>query len=226
MNMGGYILRIGRRCSFDDLAPFHEVQIVFGLISFVPLAVSSYILKSENMQSETCAWLLVTLSILLVLLDLVLLHATIEEVTPKTSMNHRLIQSDRLTSGGRLAAGVAHEILNPINIISGRTQLLLMEKEIDLQVHKTMAIIQDQTKRIVPVINNLRLFSNRSKEGVSPLNIRDLLNRVLTLLEGEIVDRLPDPFCTINDQHLHSGPGPSVSYGIIRNHGGTIRTGT
>ena len=68
-------------------------------------------------------------------------------------MNRRLIQSERLASVGRLAGGGAHEILNPINIISGRAQSLLKEEHIDSRVKKTLNIIYDQTKRIADVVD-------------------------------------------------------------------------
>jgi signal transduction histidine kinase len=174
------------KLSMKDLDLRHKIQIIFGVISLIPLAVFSYILLSANVSLGTNRWLLVSLSVLLALFGLELLHATIEEINHKNTMNRRLIQSERLASVGRLAAGVAHEILNPVNVISGRAQLLLMDRNIDPQVSKTVKIIYDQTKRVAAVVNNLRQFSSKSKDGKNLLDIHELLERILNLLEYEM----------------------------------------
>ena len=286
------------KISIQDLDLRHKIQIIFGLISLIPLAIFAYILITENVSLGDYKWLLVSLSVLLALLGLELLHATIEDVTQKVKMNLRLIQLERLASVGRLAGGVAHEILNPINIISGRAQLLLMEKEIDPRVLKTVGIINDQTKRVAGVVNNLRQFSSKPKHGRTILNIHEMLERILTLLEyemrvnnieivqkldssyphvhgnndelgqgflniisgaadampeggtlrvttrnidrgakqwleirfsdtgsgipEELVDKLFDPFFTTDEKNLRSGLGLFVSFGIMKDHGGTI----
>jgi signal transduction histidine kinase len=127
-----------------------------------------------------------SLSVLLALFGLELFYATLEELSEKTKMNLRLIQSERLASVGRLAGGVAHEILNPINIISGRAQLLMMEKQLDPRLHKTLEIINEQTKRVASVVNDLRQFSYKPKGGRVILNLHELLDRMLTLLQYEL----------------------------------------
>lgn len=289
---------IFNKFSIQDLDLRHKIQIIFGLISLVPLAVFAYVLLTESVPLGASKWLLVSLSVLLALFGLELLHATIEEVSQKMKMNLRLIQSERLASVGRLAGGVAHEILNPINIISGRAQLLLMEKDIDPRVLKTIRIINEQTKRVAGVVNNLRQFSSKPKHGRAILNIHELLDRILSLLEYEmrvnnieiikkfhsssscvqgandelgqgflniisdatdampeggtlkvttrtmnrgpqpwleirfadtgngisddLVDKLFDPFFTTDEKNLRSGLGLFVSYGIMKDHGGTI----
>lgn len=184
------ILRINifprSRFTIKDLDLRHKIQIIFGLISLIPLALFAYVLLTESVSPGTYKWIVVSLSALLSLFGLELLHATMEELSDKMTLNLRLIQSERLASVGRLAGGVAHEILNPINIISGRAQLLLMEDHIDHRTQKTIRIINEQTKRVADVVNNLRHFSNRPKGGRTHLNIHELLNRILVLLEYEM----------------------------------------
>lgn len=286
------------KLSMKHLDLRHKIQIIFGLISLVPLALFGYILLAERTSLGASTWLLISLSILLALFGLELLYATIEEVSDKVKMNIRLIQSERLASVGRLAGGVAHEILNPINIISGRAQLLMMDQHLDSRVARTIEIINEQTKRVASVVNNLRQFSTRSKGGRTTLDIHEMLDRILNLLEyemrinnieivrsfgpacpqvlgandelgqsflniisdaieampeggvftvstaisrrdhrpvaeirftdtgqsipAEVADALFDPFSTTNEKSLRSGVGLFVSYGIIRDHGGTI----
>ncbi|MFQ6092940.1 MAG: sensor histidine kinase [bacterium] len=284
--------------SIKNLGLRHKTQIIFGLVSLVPLTIFAYILLTENVLLGTHKWLLVSLSVLLALFGLELLYATVEEVNERAKMNRRLIQAERLASVGRLAGGVAHETLNPINIISGRVQLLSMEKRLDPRILKTLGIINDQTKRVAAIVNNLRQFSKKSKGGKAVLDIHELLHRTISLVEYEMrvnnieiirrfdsrmihilgandelgqgflnivvnaadampqggtltvstrlidhhtkpvieirfsdtgcgvpdeaVDRLFDPFFRADEEKNRSGLGLFVSFGIMKDHGGTI----
>ena len=80
--------------SIKNLGVRHKVQIFFGLTSLVPLAVFSYVLLRENVFLGTQHWFLMSLAVLLALFGLELTHATFEEVSDRSKMDRRLIQSE------------------------------------------------------------------------------------------------------------------------------------
>ncbi|MBI4481686.1 MAG: hypothetical protein HY652_02225 [Acidobacteria bacterium] len=104
-----------------------------------------------------------------------------EEIT----IRQQLMRSEKLASLGQLTAGVAHEILNPLNVISGRVQMLSMRAPHEPELGKALDIISEQTRRIVKITDGLRRFSHTAAEK-KPLDVNDLLEKTLALLENDL----------------------------------------
>jgi signal transduction histidine kinase len=92
-----------------------------------------------------------------------------------------LVQSEKLAAIGRLSAAVAHEILNPVNIISMRLQLLGQKEELTGTVKKTLSICKDQLNRIVEFTEDLGQFSRSSQKHISMSNLNDIIQHTLVL---------------------------------------------
>ena len=60
----------------------------------------------------------------------------------------RVVLSEKLVSVGRLAAGASHEILNPLQIISGHTQLLMMDPNLDVRVRNFLDKLNEQLQKL------------------------------------------------------------------------------
>ena len=73
----------------------------------------------------------------------------------------QIIRSEKLAGIGRLVAGVCHEILNPLNIISGQTQSLLMERNSDTPLKTDLNSIMEEINRITKIITGLLTFSRK-----------------------------------------------------------------
>ncbi|MFH2025821.1 MAG: response regulator [bacterium] len=73
-------------------------------------------------------------------------------------LREKLIQSEKLASLGQMGAKIAHEINNPLTVISGRAQLYLME-DLDEQLKKTFELIIRETKRIENITSAYRNLS-------------------------------------------------------------------
>ena len=97
----------------------------------------------------------------------------------------QIVQAEKLASIGRLAAGASHEILNPLNIISGHIQLLLMDKDLSPRLSKHLDIMRDQSDRIAKIIKGLLQFSHHSKPKIRELKLKDLIEMVLSMFEHE-----------------------------------------
>mgnify|MGYP002062477801 CR=1 FL=1 len=86
----------------------------------------------------------------------------IEDLTDLGNLEAELAHSDRLASVGRLAAGVAHEIGNPVTGIASLAQNLRHEVDPDI-VRQSVEDIIDQTLRISSILGNLKSFSRGSR---------------------------------------------------------------
>ncbi len=98
----------------------------------------------------------------------------------------RLIQSEKLNLLGQLASSMAHEINNPLAIISGNIQLLLMD-EVDEEKKKMLKKVNAQTERGYKIINRLLNFSRLSKEDIKDIEMHALIDDTLELINHKIL---------------------------------------
>jgi signal transduction histidine kinase/HD-like signal output (HDOD) protein len=88
-----------------------------------------------------------------------------------------LSRTQALASLGEIAAGAAHEMNNPLTVISGRSQLLASQLT-DLSQKAMARQIVEQSHRISDMITALRLFAEPTKPHPRPTNLRELLDAV------------------------------------------------
>jgi len=107
----------------------------------------------------------------------------IEDATDKHKLEAELAHADRLASLGRLAAGVAHEIGNPVTGIACLAQNLRDESE-DADVRQNVTQILDQTKRINAIVHSLVSFSHGGQEleNRQAVNLRDCVDEAIQLV--------------------------------------------
>jgi len=109
-----------------------------------------------------------------------------------------MVRQEKLASIGTLASGVAHEILNPLNIISSTVQLLRMEG-LPPAVQEQLDTVMAQIRRATKITDNLRMFSHHKEAAVGPVALNAFLDRTLVLVEHDLnldnilVDRDYDP---------------------------------
>ncbi|MEJ7700422.1 MAG: ATP-binding protein [Pyrinomonadaceae bacterium] len=110
-----------------------------------------------------------------------------ENVTTRIKLEESLQQSEKLSSIGLLAAGVAHEVNTPLTGVSSYTQLLLgMIPETDPK-HALLQKVQKQTDRATNIVGNLLNFSRTGNATeFTEINICKLLDDTLQLLEPQL----------------------------------------
>ncbi len=100
-------------------------------------------------------------------------------------LREELNLSSRLASIGELAAGVAHEINNPLTGIIGFSQRLL-RKSVDEEIKRDLKRINDEALRAAKVVENLRTFARRRQPNKECVDINEILGRTLELRTYEL----------------------------------------
>lgn len=109
----------------------------------------------------------------------------VEDITDTQLLEHELTHQERLASIGRLAAGVAHEIGNPVTGIACLAQNLRYETE-NLDTLETASQIVKQTQRISSIVHSLVNFAHTGREdptqATEAVNIRSCVSEAVQLL--------------------------------------------
>jgi two-component system NtrC family sensor kinase len=82
-------------------------------------------------------------------------------ITKERDLQERLSQAAKLATVGELTAGVVHEVLNPLNIISGRVQILLDRPDLDPAVAQSLRVMTAQVTRLSRIAENLLAFARQ-----------------------------------------------------------------
>jgi two-component system, NtrC family, sensor kinase len=97
----------------------------------------------------------------------------------------KLMRSDRLAMIGQLAAGVAHEINNPLASILLFSRLVAQQVPLDGRAKENLDRIEKETKRCHSIVQSLLDFSRQREPSVESVNINGLLDSTLKLFEGQ-----------------------------------------
>ncbi len=114
------------------------------------------------------------------------LEKRVEERTKELrKMQDYLIQSEKLASLGKMSAGVAHEINNPLTSILINTHLMLEKLEKNHAYHEYLSLIADETTRCTNIVKGLLEFSRQSPPQKAYADINEIISRTLQLLENQ-----------------------------------------
>jgi PAS domain S-box-containing protein len=106
----------------------------------------------------------------------------VDDTTQRVRLEEQLMQSEKLTSLGLLAAGVAHEVNTPLAVISNYTQMLARQLPPDDPRHKLIEKIVKQTFRASEIVNNLLNFSRTGAAEFSEVNLNAVIEETLSLV--------------------------------------------
>lgn len=103
----------------------------------------------------------------------------------KAAMSRQISRSEQLASVGRLAAGVAHEINNPLTGILTFAHMLREKPNMDEQDRQDLDLIIRETTRAAEIVRGLLDFARERPAVKQPLQINDVLRRTLRLLSNQ-----------------------------------------
>ena len=109
----------------------------------------------------------------------------VDDITDRIELEAQLTQSEKLSSIGLLAAGVAHEVNTPLAVISSYTQMLTKQLRDDVRLAPVLEKITQQTFRASEIVYGLLNFSRTSGAEFTAIDLNQLLRDSCILLEHQ-----------------------------------------
>jgi PAS domain S-box-containing protein len=108
------------------------------------------------------------------------LVATTHDLTDRRRLEQQVIQTEKLAAMGRMVAGVAHELNNPLTVVLGASDLSSSRSQ-DPMVRRHFELIHQQARRTAEIVQSLLSFARPASPGHTPLDLEDVIRRSLRL---------------------------------------------
>ncbi len=112
---------------------------------------------------------------------------TIDDVSDAEHLRQRAMVTENLKNIGLLAAGVAHEVNNPLEIMTNLISYLRLTNT-DPKAAELLGKVEQEAERIQHIVDNLVLFSGRRDKPVRTMDVRNLIREILDLLGFHVRD--------------------------------------
>jgi two-component system NtrC family sensor kinase len=170
----GELLRATKRISGGDLT--YRVRVAEG--DEVGQLAASFNRMTEDLQAVRAGYDELTET----------LEEKVREKTQELQHAHdRLIQSEKLTSLGKMAAGIAHEINNPLTSILINSHLLAESLTGDDETREGIDLIVSETARCGEIVRGLLEFSRQSPPQMVMASLNDVIEKTLALFRTQIL---------------------------------------
>src|SRR4029450_4503415 len=118
--------------------------------------------------------------------------AFVTDITRRQAMERAARQAERLSALGRLSAGIAHEVNNPIGIISSRIEIMLLDAEaqpLPGTVMEDLKVLHRHAQRVARIAHGLLSFARVSAIEQVPVDLNQVVEETLLLMEKDLVKR-------------------------------------
>lgn len=140
------------------------------------------------------------------------LHQSVEELhvsnTNLASTRQALKQSEKLASMGQLSAGIAHELNNPLGVITMYSNILKEEAPENDPIRKDLELIVEQAARCKKIVGGLLNFARKNQVNLSPTNMTDFLNQSIASvikpenIEVKFENRIKQPMANVDQDQM------------------------
>jgi len=107
-----------------------------------------------------------------------------KEVEERIAAEQQLRHADRLMTVGKLASGMAHELGTPLNVVSGRAQMIVQGQSNGDEAKEDARIIWEQTKRMTKIMRELLDFARPRRAHRAWVDLRAVAEQTVTLLSA------------------------------------------
>lgn len=118
-----------------------------------------------------------------------LVVAAITDVSERLALEHEARRAETLTSLGTIAAGVAHDLNNPLAIVLSRAELLLAmpgEALSPQMVHEDLTVMHRNAQRASRIVDQFLELSRHGSRTAAPVDMNALVQDVLLLIGGQM----------------------------------------
>jgi two-component system, NtrC family, sensor kinase len=112
-----------------------------------------------------------------------------EETAARIAAIEQLRHTDRLNTVGRLAAGIAHELGTPLNVVAGRASLILSGRLAQEEIGGSAAAIKTEADRMTKIIRQLLDFARAATPRKVAVDLRSVVSQTIDLLGGLAEER-------------------------------------
>jgi PAS domain S-box-containing protein len=146
-----------------------------------------------------------------------LLLGVITDLSEKRRLDQQLVQSGKLAAIGELAAGVAHEINNPLFAILGLTEFLLLEAEPDSKAEQRLVLIQQTGLEIKEIVRALLDFARENAEERQVVKLDDVIRSTVDLIRRTNADKAIELLDSYSDHEAFVNASPNQLKQIVLN---------
>lgn len=139
-------------------------------------------------------------------------RALAARVAKEQRLLNELHQHERLASMGRVVASIAHEIRNPLGIISSSAELLNKRtEELSVGSRRILAAIHDETKRLSRTVSDFLDYARPRQPRLDPVDVGGVVGQALAFLGSDLNERdigvvrageLDEPLWVLGDKDL------------------------
>ena len=115
--------------------------------------------------------------------------AFVTDISERVAFQRAARQADKLAALGTLSAGIAHEINNPIGIITSRVEVMMLEAEEDglpAEVRKDLEVILRHARRVAAITQGLLSFARQSSGTRGPVNLNQVAEEIVQLARKDM----------------------------------------
>jgi PAS domain S-box-containing protein len=141
-------------------------------------------------------------------------HTMMQDISERQELIQKMLQSQKLADLGTLAAGVAHEINSPLQVVTGSSEVLLNKLEEENPdregLVRRVERIKENSWRIAKIVRSLLDYARSTEEELAPTSLNSIVSDTLLLVEHQIhvwsnisvmtklAENLPDFTCDRN----------------------------
>jgi PAS domain S-box-containing protein len=105
-----------------------------------------------------------------------------KDITELKRLEYQVFQAEKMAAIGQLAAGMAHEINNPLMVIAGRVEMLLDNKKLSPKLREILRIVFTQTDRMRKLVDRFLTFARKRPLEMEFLSINEVIKDIAPLL--------------------------------------------